>query len=708
MTTAVMAPVLLMAYYNQLALGVTIALGALCVGITDNAGPIHHRRNGMLITLLLLFFTILMTGISAPVPWLAMALIVLLPFIFSIIGVYGNRSTAAGMACMLVMVLNIDKTQTHAQVLQNALLTLLGGSWYFILSLGLHHLRPYKLVQQIVGECMLETARYLRIKASFYDENVDYNKSYQQLTEAQVQVHQKQDLARELLFKTRSIVRESTHTGRVLVMAFIDTLDLFERIMTSQQEYRMLHEHFDGNQLLETFKKAILQLAEDLDRLGIAFQEGRALKADPDSKNAIKELETVFLAQRATLLNEENTDAFISLRHIFNSLRDLQHRIDTLHSYSSYDLQFRGSGRTEKELKRFVTRSDYNPGIIRDNLNFHSNIFRHSLRVSFALLAGYIVGLLLPLGHDYWILLTIIVILKPAYSLTRKRNIERLTGTLAGAAISWLVLYTIHQSSILLAIVTVSMILTYSLIRTQYFIAVILMTIYIVIAFHFLKSGDVRSLLQDRVVDTAIGSAIAFVMLFLVPPKWEHESINKLCNELLEANKKYYCYIANAFIGKTFENQPYKLRRKATYVALANLGDAFQRMLNEPKRKQQKGEDLHQFIVSNHVLVSHIATLSSYRQLYAGEYNLPAFEPVIDATNAEFDAAIKVLENEPVLPAAEPLNAEAMMEIPLAQAAIAAAGSPLRNSVFRTIIDQFEITLRVTGDIKTIAGRLVH
>lgn len=708
MTIGVMAPVLLMAHYDQLAIGVTIAVGALCVGMTDNPGPIHHRRNGMLITLILLSVTILLTGISAPVAWLAMIIIVVLAFIFSIIGVYGNRATSAGLACMLVMVLNIDKTLTPDQVIQNAMLTLLGGGWYFTLSLGIHQLRPYKLVQQVVGDCLLETAKYLRLKASFYDRNVDYDKSYQALTEIQVEVHKKQDMARELLFKTRSIVRESTHTGRVLVMAFIDTLDLFERIMTSQQEYRLLHKEFDNTPLLPAFQDTILQLADDLEKVGIAFQEGRGLKAEEASSRAVKQLETLFSNERKHLLNVENADAFIGLKQILNSLKDVQRRIDTLHAYSSYDLQFRGSGRTEKELKRFVSRSDYNPKILANNLNIHSNIFRHSIRVSFGMLVGYLGGLLLPWGHDYWILLTIMVILKPAYSLTRIRNIERLSGTLAGAAIAGTLLYFIHQNAVLVAIVLIAMILTYSFIRIRYLPSVIFMTIYIVIAFHLLKSGDTKSVLTDRVIDTAIGSAIAFATVFIIPPKWEHETIIELCAELVEANKKYFCYIANAFSGQPFENNPYKLKRKATYVALANLGDAFQRMLNEPKSKQQNGEVLHQLIVSGHVLVSHIATLSAYWQQYGVAYSLPSFETVNALINKQFDDASALLRGQDNPVSIINIQTEEAMEPLLEAAAMATENSSLKMAVFKTIIEQFTIILRVSGDLKHIAFTLVH
>jgi uncharacterized membrane protein YccC len=709
MTAGVMVPVLLLSSYGYLSMGVSIALGAMCVGITDNPGPIHHRRNGMLITMVLLFATTIITGLSVPSNWLTMVLVVVLPFLFSIIGIYGTRATSAGMACMLIMVLNIDKTQTPSQVFQNALLVVTGGAWYFLLSIGMHQLRPYKLVQQVLGDCMLETAKYLRIKAAFYDTHVDFDKNYHALTDAQVHVHQKQETVRELLFKTRSIVKESTVPGRVLVMAFTDTIDLFERIMTSQQEYRLLHQHFGDTVLLEAFQEAIIQLANDLDELGIAFQEGRTSNPIKESRIEVESLEALFLKERTALLNENNADAFISLRHILNSIKDLQHRIDRLHDYSSYDRKTPKTGRSERDLKRFVTRSDYNPKILFDNLHIHSNIFRHSVRVSLALLAGYTLSIFLPVGHDYWILLTIIVILKPAYALTRQRNVQRLGGTLAGAALAALILFAVKQTSVLVGIIMICMITTYSLIRINYFISVIFMTTYIIVAFHFLKSGTITMVLQDRIVDTAIGSLISFVLLYLIPPKWEHENIRSLCMDAIIANKSYYAYIAGAFAGKEFITQQYKLKRKESYVAMANLGDAFQRMLNEPKSKQQHGKHLHQLVVSNHVLVSHIATLSAYWQQFGKAYALPAFESVIGITSTQLITALQLLGDDTYENINEldivPDVAE-IMQTPLHQSKLATEATDLKSSNFKTITDQFEIILRVAIDIKSIAKKL--
>ena len=77
-------------------------------------------------------------------------------------------------------------------------------------------------------------------------------------------------------------------------------------------------------------------------------------------------------------------------------------------------------------------------------------------------------------------------------------------------------------------------------------------------------------------------------------------------------NKNYFRDVANAFTGNPVTNTIYKVSRKNAFVALANLSDAFSRMLSEPKSKQKNSKELHQFVVLNHMLTSHIATLAYY------------------------------------------------------------------------------------------------
>ncbi len=251
-TAGISLPAIVLSYFHDLSTGIVLSVGAMCVGITDNPGPIHHRKNGMMACIAIIFGVALLTGFASVQPFLLGILVFGCCFIFSMIGIYGSRASSIGVAALLVMVLNLDGPYAGGrEVLINALLVLAGGTWYTLLSLLLYSFRPYKLTQQALGDCIQSTAEYLRVKASFYEREPDFDKSYRQLVDQQIAVHEKQDLIRELLFKSRDIVKESTHMGRVLVMIFLDIVDLFERVMTSHQDYKTLHLLFDDSDILE-------------------------------------------------------------------------------------------------------------------------------------------------------------------------------------------------------------------------------------------------------------------------------------------------------------------------------------------------------------------------------------------------------------------------------------------------------------------------
>src|SRR5690606_1191432 len=111
--------------------------------------------------------------------------------------------------------------------------------------------------------------------------------------------------------------------------------------------------------------------------------------------------------------------------------------------------------------------------VLRENLTFKSGAFRHAVRLTSAIIAGYAVSAVLQLEHSYWVLLTIVTILRPAYVLTKKRNIERVAGTLVGIIAVSVLLWFVANATVLLTVLVLSMLLGYSLLRVNYFTFVV-------------------------------------------------------------------------------------------------------------------------------------------------------------------------------------------------------------------------------------------
>ena len=175
------------------------------------------------------------------------------------------------------MVLNLThRTGTEAIIL-NAVYILCGGLWYMLLSLSLYSFRPYKVTQQALGDLIQSIGVYILSRTAFYKKDPDYDSIYRDLLDKQAEINDKQNLVRELLYKSRDIVKESTNTGRVTLLIFIDINDFFERVMSLQLHHKIFHQYFDNSGILETFKDFLSVLAEELNETGIALKSGKTI-----------------------------------------------------------------------------------------------------------------------------------------------------------------------------------------------------------------------------------------------------------------------------------------------------------------------------------------------------------------------------------------------------------------------------------------------
>ncbi|MET0636308.1 MAG: FUSC family membrane protein [Chitinophagaceae bacterium] len=645
-TVGITLPAVVLNYMGHPDYGLIVALGAMCTSVADLPGPPLARRNGMVATIIINFVVSLLTSFLAPFPIALGIMVPVFCFILSMIGVYGVRVNSIGVAGLLIMVLSLYRVYTGWDILLSASSVAFGGIWYMIFSLTLYNFRPYRLIQQALGDSMFAIADYLRTRAFFYERDADFHHIYLDMMEKQAQVQQKQLLVRELLFKSRSIVKESQPTGRTLLMIFTDSVDLFEKTTTSFHSYEALHLAFDGTGILEKIRRFIDQLATELELNALAVQSGEASRPPDELQRSLQKLQQEFKEFSDVKRSPSTFEGLISLKKIVQSLEDFTSRLYTLHNYTRRDAKVY-TDKPVDNYDQFVTRTDLDPKHLIDNLTLRSGTFRHALRLSVAMIVGFILSHLFVLGHSYWILLTILVILKPAYSVSRIRNYQRITGTIAGALLGFAILYFIRDRTALFVIMLVLMTGTYSFLRTQYLISVFLMTPYIFIVFYLLGSQDYDKVIIDRLVDTSIGSAIAFAASILLLPAWEHKQIPAYMSEALTASLAYFRNVAENFAGQPVPLLDYKLSRKDAFVSLGNLSETFSRMLSEPRSKQKNARHMHEFVVMVHMLNSHIAALSHFSASLSEKYHSDDFNQIIAAIIDNLDNAIGMINHLP-------------------------------------------------------------
>lgn len=685
----VVLPALIFARLGQFSTGITISLGALCVSIADNPGPVLHKRNGMLYANLFIFLTAILTGLLNPYPLLVAIEIVVLCFFFSMFNVFGNRAAAIGTAALVIMVLNLDENRSLDENLINGIYVLLGGVWYLIFSLSVMHIRPYRLAQQSLSECIQEIAVYLRLKAAFYQNKTNIEHNYLKLIDQQVIVHEKQDIVRELLFQNR-MIKDPNNYGRLLILVLVDMIDLFEESTATLYDYQTLREKYGKTRALKAINRTLNSLADELNHLA---EQLLSDKNAVQSKDFLKELNT--LKAKIDEVETEYALPNLVLKKILINIRNMIRRTEKVYSYFNPQILSEAAIRSQQDLPRFVSHQYFDLKLFKENFSFSSSIFRHALRVAIVCLIGYLVAKFLISGHySYWILLTIIVILKPSFSLTKKRNYERIIGTVAGGLLGVAIIILIKDETARFICLVFFMIGAYSFQRLNYKISVLFLTPYLLILFSFLGENNL-TIAKERIIDTLIGSGIAFLASYFIFPNWESHQLKTAMREALLANFRYLQKLAARLQGQKVEITDYKLVRKEVYVSSANLGTAFQRMLSEPKNKQFYSKEINKFAVLNHMLSSYIANLVHVAQQDKnGDIN-PLHLKWIKKSMYNLTEAIQALDVEIIL--------QAELALPDKTAALVPKIPSETDWNEHLMNEQLQLTYKLTKDIRKLA-----
>ena len=693
-TLAILVPSLVLSRLGHFEMGLTVSIGALCLSVTDTPGPVRHRRNGMLAALALVAITAVLTGLAVTSVWLLGLMVGVFGFLFTMFLVWGARAATVGTAGLLNAVLLLAKAPPLDQLLQHAGLLVLGGVWYAALALLVHRVRPYRPAQQALGECIHALARFLELKARFYDSATALDDDYRQLVAQQVVVNEKQEAARDLLFRTHQIVNESTNTGRRLVLTFVETVDLYERITATYYDYATVRTAFGQTGVLPAVNTLIRHVATELDHLGVAIQANRRCSPLGPDLNA----ELTRLQGRISALD---TDASIEgstlvLKKILVNLRDITRRVRNIRRYFDESLdQAAPAPSRAAEHTLFVAQQHIQLEALRENFTLKSAVFRHSVRMMLACLVAFGVGQGLLRGeHSYWILMTVTIMLKPGFSLTRQRNTERIVGTLAGGALGAVVVWLLPWAQAQFGMMVVFMVVAYSFKRTRYGVTVVFLTAFLLIMFNFLGLNYI-GVVEERITDTLIGCAIAFSAGYFLFPNWESEKLTDYMAAALRANLAYLRQLANRLASQPLPANEYRLLRKNVYVSGANLAAAFQRMLNEPRSKQHRPVEAHEFVVLNHILYSNVAALTATLREAA-----PAVPPFSPESRRALTSALAALQKSlgMLAPTATPAAAELSPAAPEV--------SPAADD--KLLLEQLTFLQKVSGDIGKVTEVLAQ
>lgn len=636
--------------------GLVATFGAQCLAIIDQpGGPQRHRTNEMLGGAALGTVTVIITGLASTNPILIWLVVIAQCFVYSMFTVFGKRGGLIGFAGLLLMTLTMHSPLQPHEVFAHAVATLGGALFYVVFSLGFSRLFWLREEQQAMSVALFATADYVAARAAFYDETADLDEAYRTLIQRQSVMTEKHQAARDMVLRALPRGKGVGDRQRVMIWnMFVDMLQLLDTLVATHTDYAALRRTLAGNDCLMFMRDALVKMSLELNRIALDVSRGRQVQYRSSAKAELRAIEYEIEQLKQQGLGEREPEMLALIIQVLRRLRNSARIVDRLadHTAASPDAKPTDVLRINKSLTRFISRQEFRFGLLTSNLRLDSPHFRYALRVTAAAAIAMTLASrwLSPefSAHNYWIMLTIVIIMKPGFALTRQRNGWRLGGTLIGCICALLLFNLTDSPEILFAVLLGACIMGNSLVQLNYMASAIFNTLFVVLVFHFVSPGTVSmAVIGERAIDTLLGCALALICSYILP-WWEARYLKPLAAAATRANREYLLaglrYVeamqthagsatnaganagttagtntatttaANAATNASATDTPavidadlaWRLARKNVHIAFSNFAEAFYRMMSEPKSHQLSVPELNNLLIQNHVLASQI------------------------------------------------------------------------------------------------------
>lgn len=686
----VLLPVIVLGrLFGHYDIGVIASMGAACLAIIDQpGGPRRYRNNEMLGGIVLGTFTVALTGLASSSPLLILLCVPLLCFSYSMLSVFGRRGGLIGFACLLLMTLTMRFPMQPQDVLLHTLYSFGGGLSYYLFSRLFRQIFWFREERQTLAVALSATAQFMAARAEFYDSESDLDECYRRLIKLQADMTDKHQAARDLVLRELPTgnLRGDRHR-QALLSIYLNMVSVLDSLVATYTDYTVLRRQMANTDFMFFAHDGLYKLSLDISYIALNITRNVNTRRRASVKAEIRAMEYELEQYRNKGMVDKDPEVYALLVQILRRLRNLNGIVEHMANNTRRPSQNLPIDQyMNKSLSRFLSREDLRLGMLTSNLRLESSHCRYAIRVTCAAMCAMGLGALSTYFHDelglsnaltahsYWIILTILVIMKPGFSTTRQRNGWRLLGTVLGCACAFLLFKVTDSREIYLIAMLLAYLLGNSLIQLNFMVSAIFNTIFVILSFQFLSTGG-TFIIGERLIDTLIGCAIAMVASYLLP-SWEASSLSPLAKKALVANRDYlYSGLEFARLSREHNqarkkatnpadasipvneqqdldaalseaDTSWQLANKNVHVAFSNFAAAFYRMIDEPVSQQRNVALLNNLLIQNHVLASQtnaavplLATLNEVPPGIAG--SLAAIQELLQNKEASAPASIE-------------------------------------------------------------------
>nr|WP_289109170.1 YccS family putative transporter [uncultured Halomonas sp.] len=639
---------------GDVALVIPLFLGIIASALSETDDSWQGRLQALVVTLLCFASASFVVQWLFPWPWLFAVGLAVSTFTLIMLGAIGQRYATIASGTLILSIYSMINIEQHGgvdeDVASRQLLLLAGAAWYGAISVVWCALFSRQPVKQSMARVYKALGEFLILKSALFEpvRGVDVEARRVALARQNGKVVDALNQAKEMIFRRLEGQRGSRKLNRYLQIYFI-AQDIHERASSTHYPYSALTEAFFHHdvlfrcqRLLDQQGRACRQLAKSL-LLNRPFSHEQSEQALADLRASIDNLSERGKPEWRPLIRPLNALA--------DNLSTLEAQIASVHNPDT-DSERRDSALYDRSPSSLLEAWKR----VRLNFTLGSPTFRHAVRLTTALVAGY--GLLqwLDPQQGFWILLTTLFVCRPNFATTRRFLSQRILGTVLGLIAGWASISLFPQPLIQSMIAVAAGVSFFANREKHYVIATASITLLVLCSFN--QVGDGFDLIWPRLFDTLIGSLIAGLAVFFILPDWQSRRLYREAAKVLTNHRRYLDEIVHQYEEGKQDDLAYRLARRNAHNADAALSTLLTNMLHEPGhyRKQDADNGLR-FLVLSNTLLSHLSALGAHRHRLAEDEDDAAFVPLAKRISALLEQLAEQLDKRlPVEPLTAPAN----------------------------------------------------
>jgi uncharacterized membrane protein YccC len=613
------------------AAGQPATLGAISASISDLPAPWREKAKTLCFGFALALLSTVAIQLALPWPVAALLMIGVISFVGGIVTGLGRWAVAVGMQAVIPMVFILGfPRETFSAAVRIEMLLAGGGVAYIAIALLATVFTDASARRMVASETIREFSIYLRAVAGIFDPDRDLAAAYGATIRQQSALAEQLQSARTLLLE-----RPGTRGERFRLAASIGILlDALDALVAAQCDVELIRKTPAAAAVLARIGDALRVGSLDLEHLSLELLTTGHPTLPPDHYLAIDALRRESARVEAGAMDPAARAALDAAT--WRLVLSLSH-VRRLEQSLSNDATAR-TAIGDVNLAAFIPKRSYALSALIPHFSPESAVLRFAARLTLAMMAGALVAQSLGDNrHGNWVLLTIAVVMRAGYGLTRQRRDDRVIGTLVGCVLAASSVAYLPAGA-LVAVQGFGVAVTHSFARLNYRIASTGASVTALVSLHLVQPW-VSAPILVRLADTLIGAAIAHLFNYFWP-RWESSEAPQLASRL----QAQLAAFASAALRSDVSEHDYRLARKNVIEAMAALSDSAGRMAIEPMTARRGLDEMAEFLIRAYSLVAQLSAARLAAQTGAPLPDLAIRDWLQDRLTGRSDAAEAVAD----------------------------------------------------------------